>query len=658
MASSTLIVGYHQDVCLAAHMMSFYGCYMDQYMWEDLAREVYNLMWKDPVVGPALTWDQWLRDHEDRCKKVGIDLYSGRSLYSTMLPSTMQWNGTRTMAIENGILRLGPHDALDASKLSKSSGSIGMVMYSTYQPEVTVSWLNASYHMLNRYLAKVGITLAFPHLLLSDVQNRDIAAIKRTVNTRLDLQDAGDNIHDSVLKTRHETRILQELNNARETVAVMVMRPRDPSIATRVRGPVSGILSLTHRAADVPEVRMEISKGSRIDADFYHGSITLHAEGSPSITWSMGDYPDVSFDIEVSDGIRKSIESVSRTWSIDLYPLRMMTESGARGNTTNAIQIAGIIGQQSYKGQRIPRLMGYGEAKGTRGIRSFPTVPFGSNTPESRGFISNSYLQGMTPTEYGAAQQAARENLVSNVSLTPETGYFERRAKTFTENLKISLVDGKRVVTNERDIVVMWDYLLDTSRVFNVGGVRTFVDIRFEMGRNRASIRHTKAIFFRIDALSTLDAYIPVDQRLHEVSSDDNRKEHDVIVAYDTKMQRDFVEYLYMLKNRGIINILVAQGSVHPIDMYEYTLVVDATHGMPSMPSGTWTSAINVSQPSISGPSYPSKKGEQISESILYQMMVYGSAIEAHPYVVRPSRTITTGSLLERMILAGPIIAL
>lgn len=652
LATSSLIVGYHQDVCLGAHMMSFYGTYVDQPMWEDLAHEVYDLMWKVPVVGPALGWDQWLQDHSDRCQRGEVDLYSGRSLYSTMLPSTMKWSISKTMSIENGILRLGPHDALDASKLSKSSSSIGMVMYSTYNPEVTVSWLNASYHMLNRYLAKVGITLAMPHLLLSESQNREIEAIKRTVNTRPDLQDDGDDIQDPVLKTRHETKILQELNNMRETVAVMVMKPREPAIAARVRGTISGVLSL---ADSTSSIQIDVPNKSRIDADFYHGSITLYpSDGTPPTTWSMGTYPSISFDIEVSDGIHTRIETVTRIWSLDMYSLRMMTESGARGNSTNAIQIAGIIGQQSYKGHRIPRMMGYGEAKDMVGIRSFPTVPFGSNTPESRGFISHSYLQGMTPTEYGAAQQAARENLVANVSLTPDTGYFERRAKTFTENLKVSLVDGKRVITNERDIIVMWDYLLDTSRVFNVGKIRTFVDIKYEMSMNRISIRHDKAIFFRINALPTLDAYIPIDQRLHAIAS----KEYDLIVAYDTGMQKDFVEYLYMLKGQGIINIIVPLGSVHPIDMVEYQLVVDATHDMPTIPSGTWISAIDISHPSIYGVSYPAKKDEPIPSRILYQMMVYGSNFELHPYVVRPNMIPKIGTLLERMILAGPIVAL
>jgi DNA-directed RNA polymerase II subunit RPB1 len=48
-------------------------------------------------------------------------------------------------------------------------------------------------------------------------------------------------------------------------------------------------------------------------------------------------------------------------------------------------------------------------------------------SPESKGFIENSYLQGLTPTEFFFHAMAGREGIIDTAVKTAETGYIQRR---------------------------------------------------------------------------------------------------------------------------------------------------------------------------------------------------------------------------------------
>ena len=110
-----------------------------------------------------------------------------------------------------------------------------------------------------------------------------------------------------------------------------------------------------------------------------------------------------------------------------------MIASGSKGSSANAFQIAIAVGTQIISGQRIPR--------DPRTQRTLSCFPQGTNTAASRGLIRNSYVDGMSSTEFYMHNMGGREGLVHTAIKTAETGYLQRRLVKAMEDL-IGMSDG------------------------------------------------------------------------------------------------------------------------------------------------------------------------------------------------------------------------
>lgn len=71
------------------------------------------------------------------------------------------------------------------------------------------------------------------------------------------------------------------------------------------------------------------------------------------------------------------------------------------------------MGQQNVEGKRIP----FGFRK-----RTLPHFIKDDYGPESRGFVENSYLAGLTPSEFFFHAMGGREGLIDTAVKTAETG--------------------------------------------------------------------------------------------------------------------------------------------------------------------------------------------------------------------------------------------
>jgi hypothetical protein len=60
--------------------------------------------------------------------------------------------------------------------------------------------------------------------------------------------------------------------------------------------------------------------------------------------------------------------------------------------------------------------------------------------------------------------------LTSNTDLTPKTGYFARRLRVFLEDLRIVRPAGRQIVVNEKGVIVMFDFNLNPSYIFEIKG--------------------------------------------------------------------------------------------------------------------------------------------------------------------------------------------
>lgn len=72
-----------------------------------------------------------------------------------------------------------------------------------------------------------------------------------------------------------------------------------------------------------------------------------------------------------------------------------------------------MVGQQNVEGKRIP--FGFKH-------RTLPHFIKDDYGPESRGFVENSYLAGLTPTEFFFHAMGGREGLIDTAVKTAETG--------------------------------------------------------------------------------------------------------------------------------------------------------------------------------------------------------------------------------------------
>ncbi|EDV95382.1 DNA-directed RNA polymerase II subunit RPB1 [Drosophila grimshawi] len=109
--------------------------------------------------------------------------------------------------------------------------------------------------------------------------------------------------------------------------------------------------------------------------------------------------------------------------------LKAMVVSGSKGSNINISQVIACVGQQNVEGKRIP----YGFRK-----RTLPHFIKDDYGPESRGFVENSYLAGLTPSEFYFHAMGGREGLIDTAVKTAETGYIQRRLIKAMESVMVN----------------------------------------------------------------------------------------------------------------------------------------------------------------------------------------------------------------------------
>ena len=130
----------------------------------------------------------------------------------------------------------------------------------------------------------------------------------------------------------------------------------------------------------------------------------------------------------------------------DFNNVKQTVESGSKGSNVNIAQMVSLVGQQAVEGQRIPFGFKY---------RTLPHFTKDDYSPESRGFIENSYLRGLTPQEFFFHAMAGREGLIDTAVKTAETGYIQRRLVKALEDVMVKY-DG--TVRNSMGDIVEFVY--------------------------------------------------------------------------------------------------------------------------------------------------------------------------------------------------------
>jgi DNA-directed RNA polymerase II subunit RPB1 len=124
----------------------------------------------------------------------------------------------------------------------------------------------------------------------------------------------------------------------------------------------------------------------------------------------------------------------------------LMVLAGSKGNDNNISQIMACVGQQNVEGKRIP--FGFNR-------RTLPHFGRDDYGPESRGFVENSYLRGLTPQEFYFHAMGGREGLIDTAVKTSETGYIQRRLEKALEDVMVKY-DG--TVRNSMEHIIQFLY--------------------------------------------------------------------------------------------------------------------------------------------------------------------------------------------------------
>jgi len=183
--------------------------------------------------------------------------------------------------------------------------------------------------------------------------------------------------------------------------------------------------------------------------------------------------PDEMFrEIKTSNTINnvfKKCEDIGCKNIGDNNALKSMIKSGAKGTFQNFTQISCCVGQQCIEGKRVPH---------TYGGRTLPHYPFENLTDkdlyESRGFVKNSFLKGMTPQEFFFQSCGGREGCIDTAIKTAKSGYIQRKLTKKMEDVKISYSHNFVVNANEEIVQMTYGEGYDPAKAVTNNGQQFF----------------------------------------------------------------------------------------------------------------------------------------------------------------------------------------
>lgn len=107
---------------------------------------------------------------------------------------------------------------------------------------------------------------------------------------------------------------------------------------------------------------------------------------------------------------------------------RIMATTGARGSSLNIGQMAGALGQQSRRGNRLND--GYSN-------RALPHYQESDTNPDAYGFVKSNYRDGLSALEFFFHAMGGREGLVDTAVRTQQSGYMQRRLINALEHIRL-----------------------------------------------------------------------------------------------------------------------------------------------------------------------------------------------------------------------------
>ncbi len=174
---------------------------------------------------------------------------------------------------------------------------------------------------------------------------------------------------------------------------------------------------------------------------------------------NTGKSNSVEFETKVNSILNNAQEEAGKIGRKSLSKdnrFLIMVNAGSKGKNVNILQMVSCLGQQNVDGKRIP----YGFED-----RTLPHFKKYDDSPEARGFVESSFIQGLTPEELYFHAMGGRVGLIDTAVKTSQTGYIQRRLIKGLEDLKLTY---DMTVRNNKNKVVQFAYGDDNISPMNV----------------------------------------------------------------------------------------------------------------------------------------------------------------------------------------------
>lgn len=219
----------------------------------------------------------------------------------------------------------------------------------------------------------------------------------------------------------------------------------------------------------------------------------------------------------------------------------IMVNSGSKGKSLNIAQMISCLGQQNVDGKRIP----YGFQD-----RTLPHYTKYNDSPEARGFVESSFIQGLTPTELYFHAMGGRTGLIDTAVKTSTTGYIQRRLIKGLEDLRVAY---DMTVRNNKNKIIQFSYgddNIDPIKVENQSfplpnSTREDIYAHFQMPVDDSS-----------DAIVTTNYTKPAIKRIKKQKEQLVKKTNEMIV-FMLESRDTVVENVFKFTDRTDINIPV-----------------------------------------------------------------------------------------------------
>jgi DNA-directed RNA polymerase II subunit RPB1 len=219
-----------------------------------------------------------------------------------------------------------------------------------------------------------------------------------------------------------------------------------------------------------------------------------------------------------------------------------MVNAGSKGSDLNISFMISCLGQQNVDGKRIP----YGFEH-----RTLPHFTKYDDSPNARGFVESSYINGLTPQELFFHAMGGRVGLIDTAVKTSTTGYIQRRLIKGLEDLMVSY--DMTVRTNKNKIVqfAYGDDNIDTVKVENqqINLVSMSVqDIyaHYLIPEESGKVKTLSNIFLK----NTMVRY----KKQHE----ENMKKTNSYIEMMIKMRDEIIKNVFKNKGDSVVNLPVA----------------------------------------------------------------------------------------------------